>query len=479
MKTKKINCLECNSLFTPKRTDSKFCSPSCKNSYNYQQRRDKSLEEEKGKRDEVTYLKGKDDLFERDKALAEAIVAPIIAIVNGEIATLRIEEKRLKEKLNIEVKQALEISALETEEKQLNNKINYTAFWIEASDEMIYNCFVGIHREVLSKERQPSIHQLFIRTTSENIRQNTGIWNSVKHERTKMRIEHAKHAAQLVELINKIQITKSSRDTSKFFITPNDIRLKQVTKQISTLQKQIPHLMDLEKAVGIKQSIKQQNKVTIQKDISTPKNIDKLAKGEMSASSILNAQYKTIKLNGELGDFLGKIELQSCAITLIGDSGAGKSYFSYDLAELFDQNGFKVYYFSLEEGIGELTRNKLKDKTFSNNFKIIDNGKLPEVRKAAKHYNVIIIDSFGKIDAKPTDFDKLRMDFPETIFICIFQKTAQGSVRGGSAIVFDSSAIIDVQLQDEDRVAVMTKSRYGTANWEYSIVEKRITKRLE
>ncbi len=73
-------------------------------------------------------------------------------------------------------------------------------------------------------------------------------------------------------------------------------------------------------------------------------------------------------------------------------------------------------------------------------------------------------------------FDKLRMDFPNTIFISIFQKTTTGSVRGGSAIVFDSSAIINVQRRDEQRVAVMQKSRYGTQNWEFSITEKRVIK---
>ncbi len=32
------NCLLCGEPFTPKRTDSKYCSTSCKNKYNYQLR---------------------------------------------------------------------------------------------------------------------------------------------------------------------------------------------------------------------------------------------------------------------------------------------------------------------------------------------------------------------------------------------------------------------------------------------------------
>lgn len=79
------------------------------------------------------------------------------------------------------------------------------------------------------------------------------------------------------------------------------------------------------------------------------------------------------------------------------------------------------------------------------------------MHKTAKTYDVI--DSFGKLEAKADDFDKLRMDYPTTIFISIFQKTTSGTVRGGSAIVFDSSAIIDVQKRGEERIAVMQKKQ--------------------
>jgi len=56
----------------------------------------------------------------------------------------------------------------------------------------------------------------------------------------------------------------------------------------------------------------------------------------------------------------------------------------------------------------------------------------------------------------------------------IFQKTSSGSIRGGSSIKFNSSATIDVQLQDGERIAVMEKGRYGTIGWVYSIDEGRV-----
>ncbi|MCB9335476.1 MAG: hypothetical protein H6586_04960 [Flavobacteriales bacterium] len=42
-------------------------------------------------------------------------------------------------------------------------------------------------------------------------------------------------------------------------------------------------------------------------------------------------------------------------------------------------------------------------------------------------------------------------------------------MRGGSSIKFNSSATIDVQLKDDERIAVMEKGRYGTIGWVYSI----------
>jgi hypothetical protein len=91
------------------------------------------------------------------------------------------------------------------------------------------------------------------------------------------------------------------------------------------------------------------------------------------------------------------------------------------------------------------------------------------VRKAAESYSLVIVDSFNKLDAKATDFEKLRNDFPLTIFILIFQKTTSGTMRGGSSIKYDSSATIDVIKRNGQRIAIMEKGRYGTIGWEYFI----------
>ena len=111
-----------------------------------------------------------------------------------------------------------------------------------------------------------------------------------------------------------------------------------------------------------------------------------------------------------------------------------------------------------------------------NELGITDQGSLEDVRIAAKDYPLIIVDSFNKLDAKPTDFESLRTDFPKTLFILIFQKTTSGTMRGGSSIKYNSSATINVIKRDGERIAIMEKGRYGTMDWEYSIDEGKVIK---
>ena len=73
------------------------------------------------------------------------------------------------------------------------------------------------------------------------------------------------------------------------------------------------------------------------------------------------------------------------------------------------------------------------------------------------------------------DLEKLRKDFPETIFVCIHQKTTAGTIRGGSKIFYNSTAIINIEIDhDKGRLAVMKKSRYGTEGYMYNINDDEV-----
>ena len=189
----------------------------------------------------------------------------------------------------------------------------------------------------------------------------------------------------------------------------------------------------------------------------------------MTAEDLKNTTYETFELPTELGSFLGRLDRNKTAIALTGDSGAGKSHFAFELTRLFSDEGYRTKFFCLEEGFGALTQSKVQKYDISDEVVFVDRATLADVRRDAMLFDVIVIDSFNKLNVNAEEFERLRSDFPRTIFIIIFQKTSSGSIRGGSSILFNSSATIDVIREDDSRIAHMVKGRYGTQGWSYDI----------
>ncbi len=75
-------------------------------------------------------------------------------------------------------------------------------------------------------------------------------------------------------------------------------------------------------------------------------------KDTLKGSELMAMDFETFSLPTELGQFLGQLERYRLAIALTGDSGAGKTYFSFSLVELFLNAGHSVKYYSLEMGLG-------------------------------------------------------------------------------------------------------------------------------
>ncbi len=199
--------------------------------------------------------------------------------------------------------------------------------------------------------------------------------------------------------------------------------------------------------------------------------------GFISAKSLKYASFsERIRLEGAMGDFLGDLELDKLAITLLGKPGSGKTYFTFDLMRAFSKLDFTIAYFSLEEGINDLTRIKLEkyDLMEKDNIMLIDKGNIEDIKKAAPQFKVIIIDSWGKLNAPTDEFDVLRNQFPQTIFISIFQQTSSGQMRGGTKAAFDAGINIETFKEGEERIAVCTKNRYGITGLRYGINEGKL-----
>ncbi|WP_017730745.1 hypothetical protein [Nafulsella turpanensis] len=199
----------------------------------------------------------------------------------------------------------------------------------------------------------------------------------------------------------------------------------------------------------------------------------------------LNSQPSdnSFRLKGDLGKMLGELERFELAITLEGDQGGGKTRFSYQLANAFAEIGLQVAVFSLEIGRrSDLIRRMREAYIVEVNRKnVFITDKLPEgletIYKASKAFDVVIIDSWNKLNVHSSEFDKFRKSFPNTIFIVIFQRTTQGTIRGGTAPLYDSGINIEVVKADEEfsnNYAVATKNRYGETGKKFNISSQKL-----
>jgi DNA replication protein DnaC len=194
--------------------------------------------------------------------------------------------------------------------------------------------------------------------------------------------------------------------------------------------------------------------------------------GFVKAKDVQNINFADrIQLSGDLGVFLGLLERDKCAITLSGEPGSGKTYLCFDIMSKFVKANLKVCYFSLEEGITHLTQTKLERYNLMNeiNLEINESASIEDVKRFSNKFDVIVIDSWGKLNADIGEFDKLRISYPQTIFISIFQQTSSGQMRGGTRAAFDASTNIETSKSGEKRIAVCSKNRYGFTGVRYLI----------
>lgn len=433
-----MKCKHCNKSLKGKRSDAKFCSHNCQVKWHNSNKKKLLIEKEQ-------------------KLKAEAIKAARSGKIDERIQILEEDNRALKVKLQqysiFKEKLLADINELKTDIKQFNEDIDYWDKEIRLDDESFYNNHLKKENKVTQEHSSWLLNSLVNISTA--LYESSQIEERVFQEKVNISVEITKLKEQIQE--NEVLILKHKKKLKEFIpISNNYIKL------IKQNNDRIKHLETL------KFTPAPLNKMSANKEVPKPK------KGAIGGADLLNMKFETFKLEGELGRFLGELDRNMTSFALTGDSGSGKSYFSFELAKLFIEYGFKCKYFSLEEGLGKLTQEKLLKYNIGNELTLSGKASLSEIRKDAKEYDVVIIDSFQKLNAKANEFENLRQDFPKTIFIIIFQKTTSGTIRGGSSIKFNSSATIDIRIEDGERIAYMEKGRYGTMGWKYSVCEKGI-----
>lgn len=416
-----MNCKQCNTLLESKRDDSIYCNHNCQQKYF--KRKQIILKRINKVENEISFLKelifDKENLIEKKKA---------------EDFSMDIEENGLQRIFSVrpyeEFKKVLSMTRADFK-KSLFDAI------LKNENKYFNDAFIVKH--------WPDNHESLVDRYWNNYKLN---WPKIKedYEDYVHEIEQAKTAkANRLEQINEITL-----------------ELDNIKLEIVEFEKELIELKE------------------INLDRLTPKPVLILTKEKSkykpqirsySGSEILRMEFDTLELDGELGRFLGKLQRERCAIALTGDSGAGKSTFSYQLAKAFLKKNLSVAYFALETGFTESVKQLIETHKINQyKFEAFDEGSIDDVRNAAPHFDCVIVDSYSKISAKPEDFESLRQDFPNTFFILIFQKTTDGKIRGGSSILFNSTATIDLRItKGGHRLALMQKSRYETENFVYSI----------
>jgi hypothetical protein len=203
-----------------------------------------------------------------------------------------------------------------------------------------------------------------------------------------------------------------------------------------------------------------------------------------SISSVDKNTKPTFRLKGGQGEFLGDLETYKLAISIEGDQGGGKTQLAFQLMDGFADIGYNVGMFQLEIGANSNIVSKFRDKYIkpANINKIKIAGEAPNgidtIREYARKFDVIIIDSWTKLNVDSQEFDRLRNDFPDTIWIVLFQRTSGNTIRGGTKPLYDAGINIEVVKVDDTFVnnyAVATKNRYGRTGLKYNISKKKIT----
>jgi nucleoside-triphosphatase THEP1 len=223
-----------------------------------------------------------------------------------------------------------------------------------------------------------------------------------------------------------------------------------------------------------------QKKSPVVNELSGPVN-DGLFQG---INSIDQNTKDTFRLRGAIGELLGDLETYKLAMSLEGDQGAGKTQFAFQLADAFADIGYSVGMFELEIGANSNIVTRFRDKYIhpDNQDKVAIAGEAPNgidtVREYARKFDVIIIDSWTKLDVDSQEFDKLRNDFEDTVWIVLFQRTSGNKIRGGTKPLYDAGINLEAIKEDDTFVnnyVKATKSRYGQTGIKYNISKMKIT----
>jgi len=159
----------------------------------------------------------------------------------------------------------------------------------------------------------------------------------------------------------------------------------------------------------------------------------------MSSTDIVNLDFEKLGFSGKWKQLIG--DPSSGFTTMIfGKPKMGKSYLAVDFSGYLARNHGTVLYVAREEGIDDTLQQKLKDKNVAHPDLYVSDY-LPE---DLSNYDFVFLDSVNKLNLTPDDLELLKLKFPNTSFVYIFQTTKQGNFRGGNEFQHDVDVVIEI-----------------------------------
>lgn len=143
----------------------------------------------------------------------------------------------------------------------------------------------------------------------------------------------------------------------------------------------------------------------------------------------------------------------SVFMSLDAPAGAGKTTLLFQIVGDAAKNGNKVLFISLEESpTSTLFIEKSKkfwERESIQNIETLDHvSDEEELFKTCNKYDIIAIDSFGKLP-KGIEVESFRHNVNGAFIIAIFQQTNEGKTRGGSVVGFDADLVGKMKVEGE------------------------------
>lgn len=194
-------------------------------------------------------------------------------------------------------------------------------------------------------------------------------------------------------------------------------------------------------------------------------------KRALTITDIRSYKATTYRLEGELGDALGEVELTGSWIVW-GGSANGKTRFALQLAKALAKH-VRVAYDSLEEGLSLSMRHAIEAVGFSDvkrNFVLLDGESIDDLKERLRKQRspkVVIIDSLQYTGLTYNEYKKLRDEFRQKLFIFISHADGHNP-KGAVADSVKYDAFVKIFVEG---YRAYPQSRFG-GNQEYVIWEE-------